>query len=121
MTVNMARIFRWQRFQSRSPRIIRPAALLHQRCTRVARGPKQNAGPWEPTFYSDGAASALLFKMCTERIDRCELHHALRQLSFDRAVRIERVGHAIDDAGLEDRGPPLGGWPTQNFGHPPFA
>ena len=69
-------------------------------------------------FESARCASALLLEVRAERVDRRELHHALRQLSLDRAVGIKRVGHAVDDAGLEDRRPPLGRWLAQNFGHP---
>ena len=35
--------------------------------------------------------------------DRPELHRAVRQLGFDRTVGVERVRHAIDHAGFEDR------------------
>ena len=57
----------------------------------------------------DAGLSALLLEVRAQRIDGGELHHALRQLGFDRAVGIERVGHAVDDAGFQDRRPPLGG------------
>ncbi len=53
--------------------------------------------------------SALLFQMRAQRIDRSKFHRARRQFSLDRAVGIERVGHAVDHAGLQDRWPPLGG------------
>ena len=35
--------------------------------------------------------------------DRAEPQNALRQLRLDRTVRIKRVSHAVDNAGLEDR------------------
>src|SRR5262249_50072018 len=36
--------------------------------------------------------------------DRAEPDGSVRQRSFDRAVGVERVGHAVDDAGFQDRG-----------------
>ena len=35
--------------------------------------------------------------------DRAEPHRPVRKLGLDRAVGVERVGHAVDHAGLEDR------------------
>ena len=99
-----------------APRIVR--AGKHSKQTRLefaatsaARSPKQNAGSLRSRrcYSRSDVASALLFEVRAQRVDRGELHHALRQLRFDRAVGIERVGHAVDHAGLEDRGSPLGG------------
>ena len=36
--------------------------------------------------------------------DGAEADGSLRQLGLDRSVRVERIGHAVDHAGLEDRG-----------------
>ena len=36
--------------------------------------------------------------------DRAEAHGALRKLRFDRAIGIERIGHAVDNAGFENWG-----------------
>ena len=50
-----------------------------------------------------GRASAVLFEMRAQRIDRRKLHRALRQFGFDRTVGIKRVGHAVDHAGFQNR------------------
>src|SRR5262245_14029705 len=36
--------------------------------------------------------------------DRSEPDRPVRELGLDRAVRVKRIRHAVDDAGLEDRG-----------------
>ena len=47
--------------------------------------------------------SGPLVEMRAQFVDRGKAHHALRHLGLDRAIRIERIGHAIDDAGFEHR------------------
>ena len=39
--------------------------------------------------------------------DRAELDRSVRQLGLDRSIRIKRVGHAVDDAVLENGYPRL--------------
>ena len=34
--------------------------------------------------------------------DGAEAQRALRQLGLDRTVRVQRIGHAVDDAGFQD-------------------
>ena len=41
--------------------------------------------------------------MRAQFVDRGEAHHAFRHLGLDRTVRIERIGHAVDDARLQHR------------------
>ena len=41
--------------------------------------------------------------MPAQVVDRAEPDHALLQVGLDRAVGVERVRHALDDAGLENR------------------
>jgi hypothetical protein len=41
--------------------------------------------------------------MRAKLVDRGKPHHALRHLRFDGSVRIERIGHAVDDARFEYR------------------
>ena len=36
--------------------------------------------------------------------DGAEPHRPLWKLGLDRAVGVKRIGHAVDDAGFEDRG-----------------
>src|SRR5262249_36286245 len=36
--------------------------------------------------------------------DRSEPDRPVRELGLDRAVRVKRIRHAVDDAGFEDRG-----------------
>ena len=49
------------------------------------------------------AGSGPLIEMRAQLVDRGEAHHAFRHLGLDRAVGIERIGHAIDDARFQDR------------------
>ena len=49
------------------------------------------------------ATSAIAEQIFLQFVDRGELDRALRQLGFDRAVHEQRIGHAVDHAGLVDR------------------
>src|SRR5690349_14700958 len=71
-----------------------------------------------PRIKSEGAPPgyALILplgalEMGAQLVDRAEPHGALRQLRLDRSVGVERAGHAVDHARLEDRNRPLlSGW-----------
>ena len=52
---------------------------------------------------ADSLGSALLEQIGLQLVDRREPHRALRQLGLDRAVDVERIGHAVDHARLVDR------------------
>ena len=41
--------------------------------------------------------------MSAQFVNRSETHHAFRHLGLDRSVRIQRIGHSIDDARFEHR------------------
>ena len=47
-------------------------------------------------------AICVAFDVVTQLGDRSEPQPALRQLGFDRSVRIEGIGHALDHAGFEN-------------------
>ena len=49
------------------------------------------------------ARSGPLVEMRAQFVDRGEPHHAFGHLRLDRAVGIQRIGHAIDDARFEHR------------------
>ena len=49
------------------------------------------------------AALRALCEMVAQFVDRGKSQRALRQFGFDRAVDIERIAHAVDDAGFQDR------------------
>src|ERR1700712_3159168 len=44
-----------------------------------------------------------LIKMRTQLVDGRKTHHAFGHLGLDRAIGIKRIGHSVDDAGLEHR------------------
>src|SRR5258707_14495976 len=44
-----------------------------------------------------------LVEVRAQFVDRGEAHHAFRHLGLDRAVRVERIGHAVDDPRLQHR------------------
>src|SRR5262249_56173321 len=46
------------------------------------------------------------FDMRAQFGDRAELDRSVRQLGLDRSIRIKRIGHAVDDPGLENGGRP---------------
>src|SRR5215472_11340593 len=52
--------------------------------------------------------------------DRAELDRSLWQLGLNRSIRIKRIGHAVDDPGLENGGCPrlreIGGLLSAIFG-----
>ncbi len=70
-------------------------ALLHERhCAEFApRGVRRRKSSYE-----------LCLDVSAQFGDRAKAHGPLRNLRLDRAVGVERIGHPIDDAGLEDRG-----------------
>src|SRR5215468_542717 len=45
----------------------------------------------------------VVLDMRTQLCDRAKTHGPVWKLRFDRAVGIERIGHAVDHARLEDR------------------
>ena len=71
---------------------------LTQRNTVV---PQENGSK----YYSVQKRSALrgvLLDVIAQVRDGAEAQRALRQLGLDRTVRVQRIGHAVDDAGFQD-------------------
>ena len=54
-----------------------------------------------------GRSLGIALDMRAQLGNRAEPDGAMRQLGFDRAIRIKRVGHAVDDPGFQDRGAAL--------------
>jgi hypothetical protein len=48
-------------------------------------------------------ASGIVLNMRAQFRDRAEAHGPVRKLGLDGTIGIERIGHAIDNARLEDR------------------
>src|SRR5262249_5140544 len=59
--------------------------------------------PGGPARPKSRAGLRILLEVAAQLVDRGKTQRALRQLRLDRTVDIERVAHAVDDAGLEDR------------------
>src|SRR3979490_2831267 len=47
--------------------------------------------------------SRVAFDVRAQLGDRAEPHRSMRKLGLDRSVGVKRVGHALDDPGLQDR------------------
>jgi hypothetical protein len=50
-----------------------------------------------------GRTSGIVLDMRAQFRDRAEAHGPVRKLGLDGTIGIERIGHAIDNARLEDR------------------
>src|SRR5215510_5350956 len=50
-----------------------------------------------------GRTLGIVLDMRAQFRDRAEAHGPVRKLGLDGTIRIERIGHAIDNARLEDR------------------
>ena len=77
-------------------------------CATARTAPRCNSSRTRAQPSPDAAAfpagrSGVAAEIVPQLVERAEPQRALRQFGLDRSVGIERVGHAVDDPGFQDR------------------
>src|SRR5215813_4122638 len=87
----------------------RRALLYERRRAQIrARRPREDLKR-ALVYRSSRVALGIALDMRAELADRAEPDGSVRELGLDRAIGVERIGHAVDNPGLQDGSGGFGG------------